>query len=72
MRTIILLATAAVALALLVNVYSPGASVAPQLSPYALAPLSVSDAIEGRAAYVNSAHDRPTNRDVAKAHAGAR
>jgi hypothetical protein len=67
-----LLATAAVALALLVDVYTPGASVAPQSSPYALAPLSVSDPIEGRAAYIDSAPGQSTDRHVAKAHASTR
>jgi hypothetical protein len=67
-----LLATAAVALALLVDVYSLGGGIAPQSSPYALGPMSVSGTIEGRAAYIDFTPTASTDRHVAKAHAGAR
>jgi len=71
LRTIILLATAAVALALLADVYSLGGA-APHASPYAFAPLSVSGTLEGRAAYVDFSPTASTDGHVAKAHASTR
>jgi hypothetical protein len=56
LRTIILLATVAFVLALCLDIFAPGAGVAPQASPYALAPASLETPIEGRAAYVDSTH----------------
>jgi hypothetical protein len=66
LRTIILLATAAFVLALCVDIYAPGSSVAPQASPYALAPASYVTPIEGRAAFVE------TTRPESAAHPAVR
>ena len=72
MRTIILLATAAVVLALCVDVYTLGSGVAPQASPYALAPMTASTPIEGRAAYVDAAYGEASARHAMKGHANTR
>jgi hypothetical protein len=71
LRTIILLATAAVVLALCVDVYTLGSSVAPQASLYALAPMTASP-IEGRAAYVDAVYGESSIRHAVKGHASQR
>jgi hypothetical protein len=71
LRVIILLGTAAFVVALCLDIYALGSGVAPQASPYAMAPMSYSAPSEGRAAFVDATYAESPARPAAKDHAGA-